>query len=183
MDDQRIIALYFERSESAIRETERKYGRLLLHTAKNIVGEEDSREVVNDTYLRAWNTIPPQNPPLFSAFLCRIARGLAIDRWRRMNAVRRQAGLYAGSLEELAGCIPDGGREPLDEEMENRRLCEVLDEWLGTLEAETRILFVRRYYFGEGTRSIAADLGWREEKAKSRLHRARAELKALQVGS
>ncbi|MBQ8510690.1 MAG: RNA polymerase sigma factor [Clostridia bacterium] len=175
MTDREIVSLYHSRDESAIRETESKYGRYLFGVARNLLDSEDSRECVNDTYLRAWNAMPPHMPQFLRTFLGRITRALAIDRIRAMNSVRRAASVYAVSLEELAECVGDG--DTPEDTLENKRLAEALNLWLDSLSVGTRQIFVRRYYYFDPLREIAADLGASEAKVKSALHRARLSLR------
>ena len=106
MEDQGIIALFFKRSEQAIEETDKKYGGYCYSIAYNILSNrEDSEESVSDTYLAAWNTIPPQNPKLLNAFLAKITRYISIDRWRKLGAKCRGGGEVTLSLEELNECV------------------------------------------------------------------------------
>ena len=180
MEDYMIVDLYHRRDEAAIRETETKYGGYLFTIAKNIVGDEDGREVVNDTYLRAWNSMPPHKPSVLSTFLGRITRGLAIDRFRRLGSIKRQSGCYVVSLEELSECVgstPESGSP--EDALEYKRLVEVLSRWLDGLCEKERIIFVRRYYFCDPLREIAADLVASEPKVKSILFRLRKSLKTL----
>ena len=108
MEDQDIIGLFWHRSENAIMETDRKYGKLCFQTAFRILcSREDSEECVSDTYLRAWEAIPPQKPDVLPAFLCRITRNLALNRYEKSNAAKRGRGMVPVALEELSECIPD----------------------------------------------------------------------------
>ena len=112
MEDAEILALYENRSEEAIRETEKKYGAYCFPVAMNVLeDQQDVQEVISDTWLSAWNSIPPQKPRIFSSYLARITRNLAIDRWRGSRASKRGGGQMALALEELSGCIP-GGESP-----------------------------------------------------------------------
>lgn len=115
MEDQGIIALYFERSEQAIEETDKKYGKYCYSIAYNILSNrEDSEESVNDTYLAAWNTIPPRKPSYLNAFLAKITRYISIDRWRKNSTKRRGGGQIILALEELGECVSSGnGGMPL----------------------------------------------------------------------
>ena len=133
MDDDKIIELYFKRDENAIHQTQIKYGKYCYTIAKNILGDHlDAEECVNDTYLEIWETIPPNRPEIFSAYLAMIARRRALDRYRYNNAQKREGSKATVSLEELVGCISDVTR--LDDELEDDELASyctvvtVLDE-------------------------------------------------------
>ena len=144
MEDERIVALYWQRDEAAIRETEEKYGRYLMRIARNILSdEEDSRESVNDTYWRAWQTMPPHRPAVLGAYLGKITRGLAIDRYREKNREKRRGSQYALSLSELEECVSGGGAE---EQMDLQLLAEAIGAYLRTLPPRNRSIFLRRYY-------------------------------------
>lgn len=207
MEDEKIIELYWNRSEEALAETEQKYSRYLLTIANNILkNQEDSRESLNDTLLRAWNSIPPSRPPFLSVFLGKLIRQSAIDMYRKKNAARRIRSEYMISLAELEECVAGtGGREgklpdslenvsgesggtavrgampetafSVEQEMEHRRLGEVISNWLRTLPAETRNIFLWRYYDADSIKVIAARLGCGQSRIKTILYRARKELK------
>lgn len=178
MEDTEIIALYNSRKEQAIRETDRKYSSYLLSISHNILrSHEDSRECLNDTYLRAWNTIPPNCPPRLAYYLGRIIRGLSIDRWRMRQADKRFASEYSISIEELGECFP----EPVSPAVESELpiIIDCLNRFLGELEAEERSVFIRRYYFSDGIKDIAGLTGFSESKIKSMLFRMRQNLREL----
>ena len=176
MEDGQIIELYWQRDEAAIRETEARYGARLLAVTRRILDDrEDSAESVNDTYLKAWNSIPPQRPASLGGYLCHIARQTAIDRWRRRTADRRPRTEYVLSLEELAECV-SGGEEP-ERAADARALTEAVESWLAMQEPPVREAFVRRYYFLEPLRDIAARQGGTVSRVKSCLFRARQSLK------
>lgn len=176
MQDDQIIRLYWQRNENAIRETEQKYGRYLQKIAVNILlNFEDSQESVNDTYLKAWNTIPPAVPVRLSVFLGRITRQLSIDRYRTSSRQKRGGTGYAASLTELEECIPDG--DTTQEEVDLRLLAEAISEYLRTLPAASRRVFIGRYYYMDSIREIASWSGMSESKVKSILYRARNGLK------
>lgn len=177
MDDQQIIELYWNRSDEAIAQTQKKYGRLCYKIAYNILGShQDSEECVNDTYLRAWDVIPPKRPQKLSAFLCRITRNQALKRYESNTAEKRGGGQVTLALEELAGCIPDA--DSLTHITEQRELTRQLNEFLSKLPTETRGIFLRRYWGLESVRDIARTLGLGESKVKVTLHRTRKKLKA-----
>ncbi len=176
MTDDKIIELYEKRMETAIEETDRTYGRYFHSIAYGILWDHgDAEEVVNDTYLKAWNTIPPERPRHLKAFLARITRHLSINRMEQNTAKKRGAGQYELVLEELAECIPDtdGG-----EDMENlMALRDTLNNFLLSLPHEARIVFVRRYWHTQPIGVIAKELGMSESKIKSMLMRTRNKLK------
>ena len=178
MQDEQIIELYWKRDESAIQETERKYGRYLYKIACNILlNQEDSQESVNDTYLKAWNAMPPTRPGRLSVFLGRITRQLSIDRYRANNRQKRQASTYAASLSELEECLPEGG-DTTREGFDLRLLAGAISAYLRTLPAPARRVFIGRYYYMDSIREIARWAGMSESKVKSMLYRTRNGLKS-----
>lgn len=175
MEDSGIVELYWQRDEQAIGETDRKYGRYLTKIAHNVLADwEDSRESVNDTYLRAWNSMPPHRPDILSLYLGRITRRLAIDAFRKKNSRRRDSS-YVRSLSELEDCVT--GRDDPAQTAELHRLSDAITAYLRTLPEETRDVFVCRYYFLDPVRDIAASLGAGESRIKSILYRARLGLR------
>lgn len=177
MQDNQIVALYWNRDEQAIRETEQKYGGYLTQIAVNILGDrEDGAETVNDTCWKAWRSIPPQRPEDLKTYLARLARQTAIDRFRSRNRNKRRDSQYALSLSELEECV-SGGDQTL-EEAEMHRLAEAMEAWLWTLPKDTRCAFVRRYYYGDGLGQVAMDMNMSQSRAKSLLYRTRQSLKA-----
>ena len=172
MDDRAIIKLLFDRAEAAIDALAQRFGRCLHQIAMNILcSTRDAEECVNDTYLALWNTIPPAQPDPLSAYACRVCRNTALKRLRRENAQKRSA--YEVSLDELAGCIPDKTAGILD----TRELGQAIDRYLATLSKENRILFLRRYWFGDSIRDLTRLMGIRENALSVRLSRIRAGLK------
>ena len=177
MQDNQITDLYWQRDESAIQETDRKYGRYLYSIACNILlSREDSEESVNDTYLKAWNTIPPAKPERLSVFLSRITRRLSIDRYRAAHRQKRQASSYALSLSELEECIPEG--DTTREGVDLRLLAGAISRYLRTIPAPARRVFIGRYYYMDSIREIAGWAGMSESKVKSMLYRTRNGLKS-----
>ena len=177
MEDSRIIELYFERSEQALTETESKYGAYCGAIASNILPiREDAEECVNDTWLKAWNAIPPERPLHFRAYLAKLTRAAAIDRLRERNAAKRGGGAYALILDELAECLP-GGENPEDA-VETKALGEAVSRFLRTLPHREREIFIRRCFYGEATREIAARLGMRENSVSASLLRTRQKMRA-----
>lgn len=176
MDDETIVALYLNRDEEAIRRTEEKYSRYLTTIAVNILNDrEDSRECVNDTYFRAWDTIPPHRPPRLAYYLGKIARELSIDRLRRKTRARRGGSEYALSLAELEECVP-ASDDPI-RETETKLLARAIGAYLSGCGEEARNAFLWRYYFCDSIRTIAKRLGAGESKVKSLLFRTRAGLR------
>lgn len=178
MEDSGILDLYFSRAESAIEETAAKYGTYCHAIAYNILAnDEDSEECVNDTWLRAWNAIPPKRPTVLSAFLGRITRNLSLDRLRSAQSKKRSAGRVDAVLEELAECIPSP--DTVEQVVEDLRIAAILNGFLASLPKTARIVFLRRYWYLLSVRDIAADLGYTESKVKMTLSRTRQRLKSL----
>ena len=176
MRDDEIVTLYWQRDERAIKETKNEYGRYLFKIANNILADfEDSRESVNDTYLAAWNSIPPQRPSVLSTYLGKLTRRISIDLFRKKNREKRRASEYALSLNELEECIP-GGSMPEDE-VEVKLLAKSINDFLRMQPVEARNLFVGRYYFLDSLKDVARYCGMSESKAKSILFRTRCSLK------
>lgn len=175
MEDGQIIELYWNRDQRAIGETDGKYGRLLHSIAWNLLrSREDSEECVNDTYLRAWEAIPPARPGAFRVWLGQITRNLSLDRWKRRRAEKRGGGAEA-LLGELEDCVPaPSGRERT---VEDEELAELLSVFLRGLSREGRAMFLRRYWYGESVAEVAAALGCGEGKVKSSLFRSRKALR------
>ncbi len=172
MEDEAIIALYWARSEEAISETDRKYGRLLAQVARNILqNRQDVEECVNDSYLGAWNAMPPQRPALLRSFLCRITRNLALDRSDYHHAAKRSVNCTA-SLEELDRL--GDGRESVEEEV---LLAQLMNDFLAGLKPEQRVIFLRRYWFFQPVKEIAQFLGWTENRVSASLSRTRRKLR------
>lgn len=174
MEDIEIIDLYWNRNETAVRETDNKYGGFCHSLAMNILSVwEDAEECVSDTYQKAWNYIPPERPHAFRAWLGRIVRNLSINRWHQNRAQKR----YNGTdklLSELADCIPD--TNTTDGILEARELSEHINDWLGTLTAMDRALFVRRYWNCEQLQSLAESSGTTPSKLAGRMFRLRKSL-------
>ena len=176
VDDSTIIALYNERDERAIAETDKKYGRFCLAIAQNILGNlSDAEECVNDTYLKTWHAIPPQSPSCLRAFLGRITRNLALDRYRKDTAQKRGGGEVAAVFEELDGCL-SGGSSP-DEEYALRALGQSINLFLGTLSRRDRDVFLCRYYYAYPLTAIASRHGMRENYLRNLLSRTVRKLK------
>ena len=181
MDDNKIIELFFMRSESAIAALAEKYGRQCHLVAANILNnEQDAEECVNDAYLGAWNTIPPQRPDPLRTYVLRLVRNISIKRYHYNKAQRRNS-KYDVAFEELAACIP--GDRSAEEEYDAALLTQHLNAFLTTLDDDSRVMFVRRYWYSESVGEIAARFGVRPHYVTVRLARLRAKLKAyLQKG-
>lgn len=175
MEDNKIIDLYFRRDESALTETANKYGTFCLRIAMNVVNvREDAEECVNDTYHTAWNQIPPTRPDSFKAFLGRIVRNFAISKYRALHAKKRFNGLEV-MLSELGDCIP--ATESVEQEMEAKELTEYINSWLADLKQEDRVLFVRRYWYGDEVKDLARKCGVSGTQMTQRMLRLRRKLK------
>lgn len=174
MEDRQIVELYFARNESAIRETENKYGKYCRYIAYNILRDQgDSEECVNDAYLKAWNEIPPKNPSRLSTFLGKITRNLALNRYERETAIKRGGYATVLALDELEGCISDCEGDPTDE----LALKEAINRFLRSLPRESRIVFLQRYWYFRQIKEIAKDIDMSENAVKVMLHRTRERLK------
>ena len=176
MEDEKIVSLYWDRDERAIGETEEKYDRYLTKIAMNILNNyEDSRESVNDTYLAAWNSMPPHRPSVLSTYLAKITRRLSIDIFRGRTRQKRQGSEYALSLSELGDCVSGGNTT--EEILNLKLLADAIGIYLRTLPADARQLFLCRYYYLDSLKEAAYTCGMTESKAKSLLHRTRLGLK------
>ena len=176
MDDEKIIRLYFARSEDAITQTDKKYGGYCRAIAYNILhNDEDSEECVNDTWLNTWNAIPPTRPGCLRAFVGRITRTLSFTRWEAARAQKRGGGQTEILLSELADCLPGGER--VDARLDAQAVTLTIEAYQRTQTRENRQLFVRRYYYGDSVRRLSGLFGLTENTVKSRLFRLRAGLR------
>ena len=176
MEDNGIIELYFSRSEQAIAETDRKYGGFCYSIAYNVLfNREDSEESVSDTYLSAWNAIPPTRPRILSSFLGKITRNLSLDKWRRRTAAKRGGGEVPLALEELSECLTKG--DSTWQEVEAHELTEAVSRFLETLPAPDRQLFLGRYWYCRSIGELSAIFSLRESAVKTRLFRLRGKLR------
>ena len=174
MDDKRIIDLYFMRDESAISETSEKYGKLLNHIAFTILNSsEDAEECVDDTYMKAWQSIPPTRPSILSAFLSKITRNLSINRYMQNKARRRNVNADA-VFEEIAECVPDTSG-PISETI---ALKDAINSFLRALPETQRKIFVKRYFYMMSVKEIAAEIRTSSNYVKVNLSRAREKFKA-----
>ena len=175
MDDNAIIDLYFKRSEQAITETDTKYGRYCYSIAYNILSNrEDSEESVSDTYMTAWNTIPPRHPSFLGAFLGKVTRHISIDRWRKSSAKKRGGGEIILALEELEACADVNNTESI---VEQKELTKVLNRFLASLPETERNVFLCRYWYLDSIPAISEYSGFTQSKITSMLHRTRGKLR------
>lgn len=173
MDDSKIIELFFARNDDAIKHTDDTYGRRLFHLADNIVhNDQDAEESVNDTYMKAWDTIPPQRPEHFFAYIAKICRNFALKRIDWQKAKKRNAEVVT-LTQEMENCIPDTCR---DMETDARELGRILDAFLRTLTPENQMVFLRRYWYVDTIAEIAVRYGISESAVQMRLNRTRSKL-------
>lgn len=174
MEDAKIVELFFARSEDAVSETEKKYGRYCHYIAGQVLSsDEDAREIVNDTWLRLWNTIPPERPVSLKSYIGTICRNLAINAWNAGHAQKR--GEVTLVLDELAECIPAGNSgETIGESLALR---EALNGFLEKLPQKTRNIFLRRYYYAASVAEIAGSFAMKESTVAMLLLRTRRKLK------
>jgi RNA polymerase sigma-70 factor (ECF subfamily) len=176
LDDKAIISLYEARNENAISETERKYGRYLTKVSMNILSDAQySEECVSDTYLRAWNTIPPEKPNVLRLFLARITRNLSLNKYNSVRAEKRGGTQTETALEELSEVV--SGEDGPQERLERKELVAAINAYLLSLGARERGIFVSRYFYLESFRQIAARYSVKEENARLILSRVRKGMK------
>ena len=179
MDDQKIIDLYWSRSETAITETDQKYGKYCYSIAYNILtNNEDAEESVSDTYMAAWKAIPPRRPSILATFLGKITRHLAIDRWRSRNRYKRGGGEIVLALDELEECII-AEEQSLEKVFERKQLALVFNRFLESLPETERRIFLCRYWYLDSVSDIANYYGFSDSKVASMLHRTRRKLRAV----
>ena len=172
MEDREIIDLYFARSERAIRETERKYGRQVQGVAYGILrNRADAEECAGDTWMRAWNAMPPQRPDRLGAWLMRVARNLSLDRLRRSGAMKR--GETALALDELTEVVAD-----VRDEADDGEIMAVVNGFLARQRQVNRVMFLRRYWYMDGVPEIARRVGRTEGAVRVTLYRMRKGLRA-----
>ena len=176
MNDKDIIQLYFNRDQSALSATAKKYGKYCTSIAKNILGSnEDAEECVNDTYLSAWNSIPPTRPTILSAFLGKITRNLAFNKYKHNHVMKRGSGEIAVVLDELAECV--SGLEDVEQEIDRRELIAEINSFLDTLSPKKRNIFICRYWYSDSIPSIAKRYEMTESNVSVTLNRLRSKLK------
>lgn len=176
MEDAKIVELYWQRDQTAIHKTEQKYGNYLVKVAYNILDDlDDSMESVNDTYLSAWNAMPPHRPQALCPFLSKLTRRISISHLRRRQSQKRGGGEYELSLSELDQCLPGGNTT--EEEYEGRALSESIAAFLRTVSEQARNVFIGRYFYMDSVKEVARYCGVSESNAKVLLHRTRLALK------
>ena len=176
MEDSQIIALFWQRNEDAIGATDEKYGPYCLSIARNILDiPEDARETVNDTYLGAWNAMPPHKPESLPAFLGKLTRRIAINRYHANRAAKRGGGETALALEELSQCIP--APAGVEDTLAEKELAQLLNRFVRSLPETQRQVFLLRYWYLEPVKVTAKRFGFSESKVKSMLQRTRNKLK------
>ena len=172
MQDKQIVQMYLDRNEKAIAETKNAYGSYLLAIAFNILGNhEDSEEAESDTYMHAWNVIPPQIPLKLKTFLAKITRNISIDMYRKKHAEKR------GGQEALPALGEGVDRSTPDTALDGSEITRAMNDFLASLDASKRVIFVKRYWYGESIADIAAELSLSESNVATTLHRLRASLK------
>lgn len=175
LEDSKIIDLFYERSEQAILELSKKYGALCYSIARNILNNvQDVEECVNDAYLAAWNTIPPQNPNPLKSYINRIVRNIAITKYHTNTAAKRNS-TYDVALDELEECIP--ARQSIEDEMAVKELTQAMESFLDTLDKESRVMFVRRYWYSDSISDIAERFQLSNNNVTVKLSRIRGRLK------
>ena len=175
MDDSKIVELLFARSEESLSEIEKKYGSVCLKIAENIVGnKQDAEECVNDAYLVVWNSIPPERPSPLSSFLYKILRNVSLKKQRFNSAAKRSALLdeFASELEDF---LPSA--ETVESRVDQNELARAISEFLGTLTAENRKIFVKRYWYSKSYGEIASEMGVSESNVSMHLIRTRSKMK------
>lgn len=177
MDDAQIIALYWSRNEAAITASQETYGAYCYSIAAHILCDEDAAECVNDTWLRAWNAMPPHRPERLGPFLGKITRNLALDRYRRNTAACRSGDGVAVALEELGDCLP--AADDTAKAVEDAALSEALTRFVAQLPCDTARMFLRRYWYLWSVSDIAHAFGCSQSAVKTRLFRTRKQLRAF----
>jgi RNA polymerase sigma-70 factor (ECF subfamily) len=176
VEDEQIIALYFQRDEDAIAETAKKYGAFCNKLACSILTDPaDAEECVSDAYFQAWNAIPPQRPARLGAWLGRVVRNNALNLWKKNHRKKRYDGMEQ-LFSELTDCIPSPAT--VEQVLDGWELTAFLNRWLGTLPPDDRVLFLRRYWNGEAVRDLARQAGVSPAKLEKRLYRLRQTLRA-----
>ena len=175
MVDEKIIELFFERSEQAIKEVDTKYGRVCHNISYNILSDRmDAEECVNDAYLGAWNAIPPARPNPLLTYLCKIVRNLSLKRYYMKEAIKRNS-TYDVAMEELEAYL--SSPNTVEAEVEAKELTRIIEGFLDTLSVENRVIFLRRYWFSDTYSDIAQRVGLTEKNVSVRLTRTRSKMR------
>jgi len=175
IDDEKIIEMFFKRSEQGIRELDNKYGKICHNLSYNIVSNwQDAEECVNDAYLGAWNAIPPAQPNPLLTYICKIVRNISLKTYYRKEAAKRSSH-YTIAMEEIEACIAD--QNTVEGEIDARELARIIESFLDTLTVENRVIFMRRYWFADSCKDIAEFVGLTEKNISVRLTRIRQKMK------
>jgi len=175
MMDEKIIELFFNRSEKAINELDKKYGKVFYKISNNILNDRlDAEECVSDSYLGTWNAIPPARPIPLLTFVCKIVRNLSLKRYHAKTAMKRNS-IYDVAISEVANYIisPDS----VEEEVDAKELARIIESFLDTLTKENRVIFMRRYWFSDSYEEIADRVGISEKNVSVRLTRIRKQMR------
>ena len=176
IDDEKIIELFFARSEQGIQELDHKYGKICHNLSYNIVNSrQDAEECVNDAYLGAWNAIPPVRPNPLSSYIAKIVRNISLKIYWKKEAAKR-SGCYTVALEEIEACVAD--QNTVEDEIGAKELAHIIGEFLDTLTIENRVIFMRRYWFSDSYKDIAEFVGLSEKNISVRLTRIRQKMKS-----
>lgn len=175
MDDSKIVQLYWDRDEQAIPATSDKYGTYCISIAQNILGnQEDAEECVNDTYMSAWNSMPPHRPKILSVFLGKITRNLSLNRYKQNTAGKRGGREVPVVLDEIAELVSDTGS--VEQEVDRKELIKAIDAFLDRLPTDKRSIFICRYWYFDSVSKIAARFGMTENHVSVTLNRLRVKL-------
>lgn len=175
MDDAKIIELFFQRDQQAIRELDAKYGKACHSLSFNIVNNrQDAEECVNDAYLGAWNAIPPAKPDPLLTYLCKMVRNISLNAYYKREAAKRSS-RYTVAMEEIEACI--AAPDMVEAEIEARELARIIEGFLDMLTPEDRVIFLRRYWFADRCRDIAERVGLTDKNISVRLARIRKKLR------
>lgn len=180
MEDEKIIQLYWDRNQAAIPETSKKYGNYCKSIARNILGnDQDAEECVNDTYLNAWNTIPPHRPKMLSTFLGKITRNLSFNKYKHNLAWKRGGGEISCVLDELADCISD--TTDIEQEIDRKELVREINLFLESLPSVKKGIFVGRYWYADSIQTLAKRFQMTDNNVSVLLNRTRKQLKAYLI--
>ena len=175
IDDGKIIELFFARSEQAIHELDAKYGKTCYRLSYNIVNSrQDAEECVNDAYLGAWNAIPPARPNPLLSYVLRIVRNISLNLYWKNETAKRK-GCYTAAFDELEACIAE--QKTVEDEVGAKELAGYIEHFLDTLPLESRVVFLRRYWFSDSYKDIAEYMGLSEKNVSVRLTRIRKKLR------
>lgn len=178
MEDKKIVELYWQRNETAITETSVKYGRYLTAISLNILGIfEDAEECVSDTYISAWNAMPPQRPNVLQTFLGKITRNISFNRYKQGRTAKRGGGEVSAVLHELEECVSDS--KSVETELDRREMAKAIDDFLDSLSEKKRDIFVLRYWYSESVSKIAKRFNMKETAVSMTLSRLRAALRSF----